>query len=341
MNGNDLLSSYDSIGEIIPFSGTTEKTEFLEKTKILMSKIQFLNLEIQKFNTQDRPSYQTWMKQNFHDNYQLIQEKTEKLVKYKKILETVQEEIFYFRLTPSQAYKKVMDRFSRTGKIGMEKPFNDDWNGFYEETDFFEEDDVLGKEINQFYRKLNEEKQKDFEVRDSQKNIPNGKSFTEDSFKEKYHYLVMRLHPDKILNPTEDDRRIWQMVQDAYHTNNLEALDAIYASYKIGSSGNEEYSNLLDIKFNYKKIYKQFKKLNKEYQSLKKSPAWGFRSWKKTKLTRKMNDARMELDKYCDSLTKDLGKIERTIEFLSGKLKTTQTKSNHSDDDFIELHFNF
>jgi hypothetical protein len=159
-----------------------------------------------------------------------------------------------------------------------------------------------------------------------------------------YYQLVKKLHPDFNSDLTEEHRRVWQRVQDAYRRSDTEELEILFAHYEIQI--NRDYSSsttaeILAIHFEQKQTTKYLRQRLREYQ---KTPKWNFSNISKKGLVRLHNELRLDINQLTIQYRNEIHRYEDWLESIRqsstarhGMKKRASRKKERVDTGQLEL----
>jgi hypothetical protein len=143
--------------------------------------------------------------------------------------------------------------------------------------------------------------------------------------KEIYRILVRRLHPDTGRDRSNPQtRKLWDELQQAYSSHDLERLEVLLAITDLHESGSAARSTLFHIRQVARQLRQQLDSLKVRLRQIKKTPAWTFWHSKDRKSAGKK--IRQAVEKRVQSSKTELTRLERELarwkeEFLSKKAR--------------------
>lgn len=321
------------VKEITPIDGESLKREALQKCTDIFNNIQRIKKEIVHFQKVQKPAYDNWLQYHFGDKIREVNVLSEEIREKKQIMNEVQEELYFFHISPKDAYEKVKRRVKEG--YYAEKIYQNKEKINYQSYEVTDEDDVMGEELNEFFSKLTNEE----EVKKSRY-----KKLKERKFKERYRYLASKLHPDKKgKDLTEGDKELWDEIQVAYKNNDEKALEGLFARYKVTVGEINKESSLFDLRFSMKKLAVSLHNLKEKRRSIKKTEAWNFNKLDDKELFELQLKTGRELKELEESLKKEKRKIDEIIHMMAGGKEENEKKiiENRVEKEFIEMYLNF
>src|SRR5688572_20216 len=221
--------------------------------------------EAERFESEDKPGFEKWLRGNFGALLTDIRELQEKLFRAQELVNDVQQEFYYGNYRSiNNAYKKVMH-----ARAHPEEPQPEETDP--EEPDFqkdFQEN--FARAAEEFWARLgvNPEELPGALHEPKRPELAN-------RAKDLYRRLVRRLHPDKGGKRTAREIEWWHQTQDAYKTGNEEQLELILTLVEIEDKGSNEasVSVLTQLTAEFKK---SLRSLKRKLTQLKRDVAWNF-----------------------------------------------------------------
>ncbi|MCB1178571.1 MAG: hypothetical protein KDK36_13380 [Leptospiraceae bacterium] len=319
--------------ELIQLSGEELKKKSLENSEVLYEKIKELEKDINLFNRNQKPTFDKWMLYHFKDKIDEIKELKSNVERKKNLIKQAQEELYFFKINPEEAFKKVQRRLEG---IELNLTDNSGDNRPYATYNVDEEDDVMGEELNDFFESLNQKLESEKEV--TFENISSIK------FKERYRYLITKLHPDKLGRPlTIEEKELWTELNSAYKEGDSDRLEEVFVKYKFLNKEISANSSLFDLRFSEKKLKDKFDKLKAEMREIKNSDAWNFNKLSESEVFERQKKISNELKDFIYSLRKENEQLEEVIELFSNTKKQVSKEKIEEklEKDFIEMYLNF
>jgi hypothetical protein len=233
--------------------------------------------EIERFHSEDKPKYRSWMSQNFGAVLTELRELEQKLLEAQGLVNEVQQEFFYGNYRRiHKAYERV--KRHRANPQEEEEP---EFKDFEESEPFREAEEEFRRIVEEMFSRNGDGEERE-EGRGARRPVEE-KSLTSEQqhrasrIKDLYRSLVRRLHPDQAENLTAKHVEWWHQTQEAYETGNLEQLELIFTLTEIEIGGTREATISI-----LKKLILQFKTALKsvklELKKLRGDPAWSFAS---------------------------------------------------------------
>jgi hypothetical protein len=307
------------------------KSKEIQSCKKIITKIDTAKLEIHNFETIDNPAYKSWVNEIFGELIHSIREKTAELDELEFIVESVHELSFKKRLSFHEAYKIVIKR--KEAIDNYQKEENDfQWEYTNPED---ENEDVFREELNDFFKKFSEEKENDsFHPSTPKINLNN-------SIKQKYHSIAQKLHPDKNKNPTLEEQRIWNEIQEAYSNSDEIKLDSIIHEYNIRFGNFKNINSIFDLRTTKLKLDSSLKSFQRKIRLLKKEVAWNFK--KATQVQK--NKLKKEIEKELTELQRDTlrsyNQLSKLVNSWKNEDPRTRNRKSLKEDDFIHFYINY
>ncbi len=336
-NSSKRSNSNQGVGanEMVVLDGATLKQNALKKCQQTFQQIQKIQHQIIQYNKEQKPAYDKWLNYYFGEQLSNINQLVDEIREKRRIISEVQEELYYFNISLTDAYDKVKRRMEE-GYFSEDIYQNKErvnYN-FYEVTD---EDDVMGEELNEFFSKMGiDEEQK--------KKKSKYMELKEKKFKERYHYLASKLHPDKKGKElTEEEKELWNEIQIAYKNNDDKTLEGLFARYKVSAGDIHQASSLFDLRMSEKKLSISLRKLKEKRRQIKKTEAWGFIKLNETKRFALQSQKAKELKELEYSLVSEKKKIQEIISLMAARNEDSEKRNTDgkADQEFIEMYLNF
>jgi hypothetical protein len=336
-NSAKRSNSNQGIGasEMVVLDGATLKQNALKNCQHIFQQIQKVQRQIIQYNKEQKPAYDKWLNYHFGEIIQTINQLAEEIREKRRIISEVQEELYYFNISLNDAYDKVKRRMEE-GYFSEDIYQNKErvnYN-FYEVTD---EDDVMGEELNEFFSKMGIDEE-------NKKKKSKYMELKEKKFKERYHYLASKLHPDKKGKElTEEEKELWNEIQIAYKNNDDKTLEGLFARYKVSVGDINQSSSLFDLRMSEKKLSISLRKLKEKRRLIKKTEAWGFTKLNNKKLFALQSKKAKDLKELEHSLMSEKKKIQEIISLMSARNEDSikKNKDEKDDQEFIEMYLNF
>lgn len=232
---------------MIHVSNPPIKRILIDRYQNYLNQIHSLKSQVEFYEIQDEPAYETWLRKNFSKSL-------EKILENKKLLSEIQDRLseaeliaLRYGISLSEAYKKVLEKANAL----LEKEKEDEEN---------EEDSIKEPEC-----------EEDGRLKSSKKNTTAHKPL-----KDLYRVLARKLHPDMRSedHPFWDD--LWLEAQLAYQTNNIEdlrRLSLILEAHETVHSDHPHLSIVLKVNLVFEK---QIHDLQDQISVMQKNPAWEF-----------------------------------------------------------------
>jgi len=254
------------------------RSEAKRRVEALQTELDALMKRREHFYEQDVPAHRIFFCKYLGPQRAELTELTDKISANEMLLSYVHLVAFRLRISPSEAYGRVMDE--RSGKGPAIPPAK----GADPGEDDDDSEDIPGDLKDLFESFIDEDDEDDF-------NRPFGDQFggergnrSNDATQEGqeiariYRLIVKQLHPDRIGAMTEGQRAIWQTAQDAYQSGNLAVLQSCLE--RCGYSG-----PLLQLELSVasmlqkqREIQRAQAALRSELRELSTHPAWNFSS---------------------------------------------------------------
>ncbi|HYX36731.1 MAG TPA: J domain-containing protein [Oligoflexus sp.] len=155
----------------------------------------------------------------------------------------------------------------------------------------------------------------------------------ERSLKALYHQLALKLHPDTNPNQSQDQKQLFQAVQEAYRERDVEALEEIWKKVEGKSEGPFAWKTapVSDIISRKRALDLRNRDVNTELKMARQHPAWNFSKASRDKifmnsLIKKIRGALRREQDEADSDWVELNELLSQLE-KSSKKKTHNTKS--------------
>ncbi len=194
---------------------------------------------LRRFNEQSQPAFQQWLCSTFGREITELRELAQKFQELRRIVFEVEEYKFFARCSYHEAYQAVMEGRARPESFDQEteqdeNPFGD-FGGF---------DDRRDPEFSGFDETVN-----------GRSDSKQDSSSEESRLKTLYRALARKLHPDVNLELDQKRKDLWQQVQDAYETKDVERLETLSA--------------MNEISWDFEKTREQPKKLKRIHEQIK------------------------------------------------------------------------
>lgn len=166
-------------------------------------------------------------------------------------------------------------------------------------------------------------------VHQHQRHFPPGREG--DRIKELYRTLVRRLHPDTGASQTARERDLWQQVQDAYKTRDLEWLEAIHGRLEALHQGGASLS-IQTLRRMTADLLSAYHGLRSQLSKHRHHPAWKFHD-KTAALAKFETERRRELEDQLACQRAELNEAERVLKDLAeraAKPQKPKKKTNRS-----------
>jgi hypothetical protein len=262
-----------------------------------MAKLEKARAELQRFEQEDRPSFERWMAATFgtlltelRDNVRLIHEQ-------EVLIQDVETEMIWSNhANPRKAYAAVMKR-RQSPDADEDFAEGDSFTAFEEMGAANSKEErralfdsfvrsVLGIHPEQmgnadYANMFAEFETKVFGIGPQMSPFPThdrekpSASREEARFKEIYRILVRRLHPDLRADGDATVSALWHEVQEAYEARNLDRLETLLAMNELGTGSNSQAS-LSQIRGALADLNRAFRAIRRSLQEAKRDPAWGF-----------------------------------------------------------------
>jgi hypothetical protein len=154
--------------------------------------------------------------------------------------------------------------------------------------------------------------------------------------KELYRVLVRRLHPD--LNRSSEDAlrsKMWADLQEAYARGDLEKMEILVVMTDIHAGEDEIKATLHHIREVARHMERKLREIRALLRDARKTPAWEF--WKSKDRNLLAIRSRAEAEKRIQGLRADLAMMEKEIEKLTSKKKSSSKKNRKSGGSFEDL----
>lgn len=342
---NIEVSAKDKI--IIPLNSDQIREKAEKECKKVIEKIDILKTEIDQFETRDKPSYDAWVGSHFQDKIESTRKKMQDVEEKREIVEEVYNLSYLKKISFPESFQLVMEARE------LEKKREEEWkkrqesnqnfpDEEFEDDEFDEdEDDVFRDELNDFFKKFNEQFKSDFH-----KEIPKEKKTEHDqSFKDKYRELVKKLHPDKNKNQTKEELELWNELQDAYKTNDESKLDYILQNLEMKTGKKLLQSTIFDLRRAKLSLEKSLRGIQSQIRKFKKDVAWNFFSKsivEKNKIKKEIEDELRQTNYELDKENTQFTKLIETWKNSKFKPKNKpQKREIIFSDDFFEFFTKF
>ncbi|MCB1191746.1 MAG: hypothetical protein H7A23_17285 [Leptospiraceae bacterium] len=314
------------------------RKSYIKDCQKVIKKIDSLKLQIQHFEKADKPAYGNWINTQFGDEILYIRQKNQELEEKQLLLEEIEEEAHYYNLNLHQAYLRVQHKREHPEEYQDEEPYSEDEEpkfGDYEDfDDAKEDDDELEKEfrefMNDFFDAEDAKFGKDFfEDMDGIFNLRKKKEKepVDNRLKDRYRYIVQKLHPDSNQNQSDFEKELWFEIQEAYQLRDLEKMDMLIALYNIRKGETEKESSVFELKYTLNILNKSQNYLKKMLTQVKKDPSWNFLTFSQKKLQDIKKKLKTEFREYTEVIEFELMRINSIFEEIKKEPKPKQRRS--------------
>lgn len=326
------------------------RKEALGQCQKTLKKIDKAKQEIEQYEKQDKPAYERWIQENFGELIEKIKSYSQEIQVKRALIDEVQEEAFFQRITFIEAFRIVKLRKEQPEET-KKREEKTDHEDFWGNSSVDDEDDVFREDLNDFFRKFNSKfnmNEEEFEA--FRKRFQNGSKDSERNFdsrlKERYRLIVQKLHPDKNKKANEMEKELWFEAQEAYKKKDLEKLDFIIALYNIRFGFIGIDSSIFDLKSANSKLEKSLKEFSQMIRRAKSEPSWLFLKLKPSKLDSLKREAAKEFKDYEKSTSTELREINNILDKWERGANAMGNKSypkSHMqrEDDFLNFYANF
>ena len=334
------------------------------RCEAIAAELQDINQKLEQHHQLSLPAYKAWMQANFSEAFAKAHAVGERVRQLEDFVSAVEDEALYTGCSEKAAYLRLVEVRAGAEKIAQmraegAKDFGDDLDPDVDAflrmnfEELYEDDDIPTKQ----YEKLFKEFRQDFEREafsepfsgskdqahqgsSSRKRPANKKPSAraqarEANYKQLYHDLARRLHPD--LNPNLSPREIeiWHDVQAAFERRDLEQLELLSATLKSFEDGGESslgftkirsLSRLVAI---FKSVRGKVKAAKKSLRDVQQSPAWNFVevASQPVRLKSMWRDIKLDLENDFDIFTTRLESLEAQIERWQAKAGRSRKRS--------------
>ena len=189
-----------------------------------LKKIDKAKQEIEQYEKVDKPAYEKWIQENFGELITRIRMHSQEIQEKRALIEEIQEEAFFQRITFIEAFKIIKYRKAHPEEFEKSKAKeNEKKENFWEKIPEDDDDDVFKEDLNDFFKKFN---MNEDEFESFRRGFRNGENDKDRNFdvrlKERYRLIVQKLHPDKNKKATPMEQELWFEAQEAYKKKDLE-----------------------------------------------------------------------------------------------------------------------
>lgn len=326
------------------------RKSFFKDCQKVIKKIDKLKLQIQHFERSDKPAYENWLNNEFGEEILHLKKITQELEEKKVLLEEIEEEAYYNDINLHQAFIRVQHRHEHPEDYEEEDIFDEEPEfGDYEDDYEFDEDeeDDLEKDFKQFIHDFFDAEnakfaQDFFEEMGDLLGIKRKEKETADArLKDRYRYIVQKLHPDNNKEQAEYEKELWFEVQEAYQQKDLERLDMLIALYNIRNDETEKESSLFELKYTLNVLNKSQSYLKTMLTKIKKEPCWNFLTFTKQKLDKVYIKVQTEIEDYTAITESELHQINSLLEDIQKEPKPRKRKKKREVSIEGQLEFGF
>lgn len=312
-----------------------------------LKKIEKAKHEIEQYEKVDKPAYEKWIQENFGELITRIRMHSQEIQEKRALIEEIQEEAFFQRITFIEAFKIIKYRKDHPEEFEKSKA-NEKKENFWEEIPEDDEDNVFKDDLNDFFKKFN---MNEDEFESFRRGFKKGENDKERNFdvrlKERYRLIVQKLHPDKNKKASTMEQELWFEAQEAYKKKDLEKLDFIIALYNIRFGFIGIDSTIFDLKFANSKLEKSLKEFSQAIRRAKNEPSWLFLKLKPAKLDSLKREAAKEFRDYEKKTNLELREINNILEkwergaTAMGNKNYPKSSQRQREEDFLNFYVNF
>lgn len=132
--------------------------------------------------------------------------------------------------------------------------------------------------------------------------------------KKLYRELCLRYHPDKAGLHDAKTKRLWNEIQEAYHSRDLARLRSIHAGAALESQKTELVcSEIGEMIFD---LDWRIRETRSELRIRKQTPFWGFSSWTENRKKQASKEIRFEFERDLQATGRQLRQMEAELERL-------------------------
>ena len=314
-----------------------------------LKKIDKAKQEIEQYEKVDKPAYEKWIQENFGELITRIRMHSQEIQEKRALIEEIQEEAFFQRITFIEAFKIIKYRKAHPEEFEKSKAKeNEKKENFWEKIPEDDDDDVFKEDLNDFFKKFN---MNEDEFESFRRGFRNGENDKDRNFdvrlKERYRLIVQKLHPDKNKKATPMEQELWFEAQEAYKKKDLDKLDFIIALYNIRFGFIGIDSTIFDLKFANSKLEKSLKEFSQVIRRAKNEPSWSFLKLKPTKLDSLKREAAKEFRDYEKNTNTELREINNILDkwergaTAMGNKNYPKSSQRQREEDFLNFYVNF
>lgn len=290
--------------------------------------------EIEKYQSVDKPNYQSWVQANFAGIIQSIREKTTELLEKRSLVEEIKETAYIKNISLFSAYQMAIKRRAEEKKK-KEK--------LKEEKTKEEQQYEYEKEREEKFREFYEEFHRFENVNNENNNEDNEE--IEKKVKERYRLLAQKLHPDKNKNLTSAEKKLWLETVTAYKNKDLTRMDYLISAYNRDHGFISLEQTVFELIAANKLIQKELKNHKRTMNKAKKDPAWNFTKARDPKISKLKKGVKLEFAEYEKAIIREIFEFDKILRSWSVD-RRVEKKTGYAydlgiDDDFISLYINY
>jgi hypothetical protein len=233
-------------------------------------------LELERFQSEDRPKYQQWLSARFGARLTELRELEHRLMELEGLVNEVQQEFFFGDYTSIyHAFERVKRRRAQSVDEEFEAEDNQERSESWDPLD--ELDDAFRKVVEEMFE---QQEAAAGEARENKRRSPSrpesaARQNRRLRIKDLYRALVRRLHPDHAANLTPTHIDWWHQTQHAYENDNLEQLELILTLTEI-ETGGAKHATISILKRITLQFRQTLRSLKADLKKFRQDPAWNF-----------------------------------------------------------------